>query len=266
MSDKSSALKLNNMNYEVWSILADALLTRKGVDDALHVPMPTQGPNSPVTKAWMKKNSLARAELILSVEPDQLAHMTSPYAAVIWKELEHVHRARGFATRLALCRKFLTLKKCSDQPMSQWILDVRSLAFCLRGIGVNTDDEDLILVLTMGLPTAYDNFVIALDAADVSQLTLEHVISRLLNEESRHSYAGATKPIEPTALAVAPRTGGLAHITCYSCGKKGHYQANCPDHTESPKKTGGKESAHVAMSAASSGASGSVVDIYDEGW
>ena len=276
--------KLDNKNYEVWKILIQALLTRKSVEEVLDAAsVPTYGPNSSVTKAWMKKDALARAELILHVEPDQLAHMTGSHAHEIWTELERVHRARGFATRLALRRRFLTLKKRSDQPMSQWISEVRSLAFRLRGIGVSVEDEDVILVLTMGLPVSFDHFVIALDATDPSMLTLEDVISRLLNEESRQEYVAPEATENPTALSAhyptrsKPSPSNLAHITCFTCGNKGHYQANCPSHSSSspaPSPAPSKPAAAAAPSSSSKSKSrkypdeaqmGIVLDI-DEGW
>jgi hypothetical protein len=59
--------------------------------------------------------------------------------------------------------------------------------FRLIQIGVEVSDEDFILVLTQGLPAAYETFVVSLDATDPSLLTSEHVISHLLNKEVRQS-------------------------------------------------------------------------------
>ena len=84
--------------------------------------------------------------------------------------------------------------------------------------------EDLVLVLTMGLPTSYSTFVVALDATDPTLLTLDNVIARLLNEESRLS---AESPRSTTtnsvneamdAIPSSPRRP-LSQITCFACGK-----------------------------------------------
>ena len=104
--------------------------------------------------------------------------MTAGTAAKIWTELECVHRAQDPATQLALCQKFLMMKKEKGQPMSQWIADVWLAAFHLWAIGVQIDDEDLILILTMGLPPFYKTFVVALDATPAHDLTLDNVILR----------------------------------------------------------------------------------------
>jgi len=99
-------------------------------------------------------------------------------------------------------------------------------------------DEDMILVLTMGLPANYENFVMVLDSTPPEIFTLQYVITRLLNEESRIGFVEDTQA-ETVALAVhnaaAAKREGTSHITCYRCGQKGHYQLNC---TASPSNSG----------------------------
>jgi len=94
-SDKDSHVKLSNKNYEIWAVLMYAILTRKGLAEVAtgELPKPTSGPNSAAGKAWARKNAEARAEMILAVETNQLAHMTAETAAKIWTELERIHRA-----------------------------------------------------------------------------------------------------------------------------------------------------------------------------
>ena len=111
--------------------------------------MPLSGPNSRAVKAWRKKNAEAQAEIVLHVEVSQLAHVRDENSEDIWNNLETMHRSRGLASRLALRRRFLTMRKRGDQPMANWIAEVCGTAFQLREIGVTVDDEDLILVLTM---------------------------------------------------------------------------------------------------------------------
>ena len=57
------------------------------------------------------------------------------------------------------------------------------MLFCLEDIGVDVSDEDSILALKMGLDKSYDSFIISLDTTPPEQLTLNYVISRMLNEE-----------------------------------------------------------------------------------
>ena len=222
-------MKLSNENYEIWRILEEAVFLRRNVHDVATglTPIPATGPNSKGVKDWKRKDDEARAELILSVEPDQLAHMNAPTAYEIWQELERVHRARGFATKMSLRRTFMTMQKRDDQKMSSWIGDVRNVAFRLQKAGVSTDDEDIILVLTMGLPSTFDAFVVALDATDSNKLTLNDVIIRLLNEESRTDVSASSAGIESAFRAGVRRP--KSEVTCFKCQKKGHYQNECKE-------------------------------------
>ena len=231
MSDKSM-MKLNNENYEIWKILMEAILVRKQLREvALGLALRPVGPPNAV-RSWDRKNQEARAELQLAVEWDQLAHMTAEIASDIWAELEQVHRSTGFTTRMGLKRKLWKMQMKDDQRMASWIADVKGVVFQLSQIGVTLPDEDTILALTNGLPSSYEHLVLALDSTPSEVFNLDYVIRRLRTEETRQLAESKPPDALDTALAVTrdrPKRSGSAHITCFKCGNKGHYQANCPN-------------------------------------
>lgn len=200
--------------------------------------------NKKLEKRSEEKMEQARAELLLRVDDGQLSHMRSPDPLVIWQELRRVHLAAGFATSLALRRKFLTSKK-GDVPMVGWIGQIQSLAFRMEEAGVSVSEQDRILALTMGLPSTYDAVIINFDSTPADQLTLEHVITRLLNEETRQGSSSQPSSQEEEAMAVAsgrrPRASAaaLADVTCFFCDGKGHYKSDCPEKKKWEKTRGG---------------------------
>lgn len=234
----------------------EAMLVKKQlmpyVDGSKGVPA---GPSTSKTVLGFKRGQAeARAEIILSLEPSQLPHARSLDPRVIWIELENVHRSRGFATRLALRRSFLFMTKQPDQSMQSWISQVRGAAHRLEDAEAEASDEDIILVLTQGLPSDYDNFVVSLDATAASNLTLDYVITRLLNEESRQIASATPTPVvktEPSSAltATARIRRDIRDITCFLCGLKGHYQSHCPRNASSSSST---PAANVALSATES--------------
>jgi len=178
----------------------------------------------------------ARAELVLCVEPSQLSHMTSRDPMIIWQTLERVHRAAGFATSLALRRQFLTARKLDSETMEAWIGRIQSMVLRMEYTGVVVTDQDRILALTMGLPASYEAIVINFDATSSTDLTVEHVISRLLNEETRQQSNESTAITSPTDtdhdpnnVAFVARRLAASSQTCYFCDKKGHFKSDCPD-------------------------------------
>ncbi|RDX40781.1 hypothetical protein OH76DRAFT_1365662 [Lentinus brumalis] len=192
-----SISKLDDSNYAEWSILMRAVLVRQGLWDVVSgdTPCPQGSPNSTA--------------------------------------LESVHQARGLGTRLARRRDLYQMRKRDDQTMTAWIADVRRAVFRLKAIGASITDEDHILVVTSSLPPSFEHFVVTLDVTPESELTLELVHRRLLNEDSRqHLFpsSSSTVALVATAAAARPRTRTpIELITCFYCMRKGHYKAQCPD-------------------------------------
>lgn len=223
-------MKLNETNYADWVILMEALLVRKGIWGVINgsEPRPAGSDSSRPVKAWQRKVDEARSEIILNVEVSQLPHVRGTDASEIWENLRNIHQARGLGTRLSRRRDFFRMSKKHDQVMSAWIADVRHAAFQLEEIGSDVKDDDIIFVLTNGLPPAYEQCIITLDSTLADELTLEYVISRLLNEESRQ--APSTHSSNAALFSRTPHTRirtPLEYITCFRCRQKGHYQSNC---------------------------------------
>ena len=87
--------KLNNMNYADWRIKMEALLKEKELWDVVSSDevIPTTGPNSKTTKAFLQKQRLARAKIILHVENSQLPHTRYANPKEIWDNLSRIHRS-----------------------------------------------------------------------------------------------------------------------------------------------------------------------------
>jgi gag-polypeptide of LTR copia-type/Zinc knuckle len=225
--------KLNEMNYNDWRYVMAAMLVEKDLWDVVDgtETQPAGSANSKAVRAFAKKQQLAHAKLILNIDKSQLPHTRYDDPKEIWESLQKVHQARGFATRLSLRRCFLYMRKRDDQPMVSWISAVKNAAFQLEAAGVTIIDEDVILALTEGLPESYSTLIVALDSIPADDLTLDIVITRLLNEEVRQVQAAKSESerMEGALAAIAKKKKTpIAEITCYNCDGKGHYQNDCP--------------------------------------
>jgi gag-polypeptide of LTR copia-type len=160
--------------------MMEALLVEKGlwdvVDGSEHRPAGSD--NSKAVHAYVKKQQVARAKIILHIEPSQLTHARFSDPTEIWENLEQVHHACEFATRLALRREFLYMKKCDDQVMNSWVAKVKNTAYRLDAAGVVIIDEDIILTLTARLPDSYSTVIVTLDNLAPNELTLPNVTTR----------------------------------------------------------------------------------------
>ncbi|PPQ84349.1 hypothetical protein CVT26_007083 [Gymnopilus dilepis] len=232
---------LNNTNYLEWALRMEAVLICAGLWQMIDIIIDETGKDAATIAKGIKaaidgqatdKMNEARAEIILRVDDGQLAHcMKSRDPREIWVTLEQVHCAAGFATNLALCRRFLTMKKTDSQTMQAWIGQA----------GTDITDQNKILALTIGLLSSYDSVIINFDSTSSNLLTLNHVISRLLNEEICQIASGgnSTKSdddVQDEAMAVtSAKSCKLKLITanpdviCFFCNKKGHYKSDCPE-------------------------------------
>jgi len=250
MSDDNSTrfIRLGNANYPEWAMRMEAVLVRRGLWDGIVEVLVSKkkadGEERTAVEMEREKNRLiagrdaakmaeARAELILRVEDGQLAHMTARDPMEVWQNLQRLHHAAGFATSLALRRRFLTAKKLDDEPMEAWIGRIQTLVLRMEHARIDVTAQDQILAMTMGLPPSYAAVIINFDATPPEQLTVNHVITRLLNEETRQSsdptsHSSSDNTVDEAAAAVATRRDPT-DMACFFCDKKGHFKSNCPE-------------------------------------
>ncbi|KAG1877374.1 hypothetical protein F4604DRAFT_1570894 [Suillus subluteus] len=102
---------LSNINYSEWSIRMEVERIQKGLWDMVFTEVDVEGKTNEevkvelqklLVKRSVKKMAEARAEIILHVECDQLAHMRDHDPKLIWETLTQVHHACGLGTRMAL--------------------------------------------------------------------------------------------------------------------------------------------------------------------
>jgi hypothetical protein len=230
-------------NYLNWKIFMEAhLISKKLFDyvDGSH-PRPMGSANHKPVVAFEKKSRLAYAEIIKHLDPSQYPHATSRDPVLIWRTLEQIHMARGFGSRQALMRQFVNTRYVEDQSIEKWISDIRQQSNVLLSLGADITDQWIILVLTNGLPNRYHSFVQSLDAVAPELLTLDYVISRIINAAAIHHVEGPPNDDEPVAMAArfkdykARSQGSRAlnklvdsQIRCHRCQGFGHLKINCP--------------------------------------
>jgi len=111
--------KLNDTNYADWCYMMAATLSEKDLWDVVDSSLTCQvsSPNHKAVRAFVKKQQLTCAKLILSVKVSQLPHTHYDNPKAIWDGLQKVHQACGFATHLSLHCHFLNMHKQDDQPI-----------------------------------------------------------------------------------------------------------------------------------------------------
>ena len=255
--------QLNHTNYTEWALHMEAIFIRGGFWDIITGDEKVvDASDEKDMKAFRKREAQCKAEIVLRVKDLQLPHMVDRSPMAVWNSLASVHRARGFGSRLQLRRNFITASMKESQSMESWIGEVRGLANRLKAIDVDVSDEDMIVVLTAGLPTSYTPIVISFDALDSSKLTLDFVITRLLNEEGRQATPSfspvKTEHSDSDAMALNA-SKFKSDVQCFYCLLKGHYSSVCPQKERDIKAKEEEGRKHVQTKA-----SAAVADVEEE--
>ena len=238
-------------NYAEWEICMEGDLVDKGLWEYVFTEVVKPEWDTNTTKAIVEyemKMRQARARKIKRVTASQLPHMKDPDLRKVWVELWHMHRAGGFGSKLAMHHRFINAKMKLDnlqeiaKSMMSWIDRVKDMHFKLEAVGAKATDEDIILVLTNGLPSVYDQFIIALNAAWPKDITLKNVIECLANEEGWQGINVIKKEegkvrLRESALAATNGCCDHSEITRFYCGKKGHFCSECPERKDKMKQT-----------------------------
>ena len=127
----------------------------------------------------------ARAKMIVRVEAAQLVHMHEQDPIFIWSDLVMMHKVRGLAMELTKWQQLMTSKKGEAESITSWTSWVKGLVFELKEVSTSVPKKIIIVVLTMGLGNEYDTLIGLIDATLTQQVSLEHVITQMLNEEAQ---------------------------------------------------------------------------------
>ncbi|KAF8195066.1 hypothetical protein BJ912DRAFT_923947 [Pholiota molesta] len=131
------------------------------------------------------------------------------------------------------------MKKNSTTSIQEHAGKIRELADRLTHLDDTPSDSLLVAVLMLSLPSSYSSLIISLDSHS-SKNDFDFVVQHCMNEEARQAGVEATKQAEhenrnEAFLTDAKPRRDRKDITCFKCGKKGHYRNECPETDEKVK-------------------------------
>jgi hypothetical protein len=237
---KSHVTKLEADNFYAWSYRMEMRLRKLGVWSIVNgqESRPAGSDNHKVVKGWVSRMELALNEIVNAVGDSQLVHTrVSRDANVVWERLASVHMSQGLGSIISMWQRFFQLKKLEGVTMQAHAASIREHADRLTGLGDSPSETLMVAVLLSSLPESYGPLIVSLDTHP-DRTKFDFVVQRCINEEARQisSASSAQSSGQNSAFsAVSKPKKDKKDVTCFRCGKKGHYQSECK---EDLKETG----------------------------
>ena len=232
--------KLGTTNYEIWRVQMRCFLVHHRLWDAVRFEH-TAAPSAADAER-------ACALILLHVEEMHFAtiqHLEN--ADDVWKALERTCRGGTYARKLRLRRELHHIVKSSSESVQSYVARLRRVCVDLMAVGVRVTDDESIPALLAGLPAAYEMVVTVIESSE-DELTLEEVVTKLLNTEAR---VARDEPAEAHMVAPPVPQPRKEVRTCHHCGKKGHLRRDCRQRMQSEQQ-GSQATALMAGLGASS--------------
>ncbi|XP_075075837.1 retrovirus-related Pol polyprotein from transposon TNT 1-94-like isoform X2 [Nicotiana tabacum] len=227
-------------NFNIWKIQMMALLRREGSIHAIDGKYPTD--ISAPDKEKIEGDALSAIQL--SLAPNVLCEVstgTEETAKQLWEKLEGLYQDRSVTTRMLLQRRLHTFKMGSGTSLQDHLDAFNKLVMDLQIAGIKREEETLACALLFSLTSGYRDIENSMMYSK-ELIKLEQVRQALNSSDVRRHIEG-DRDDQASGLFVRGRTSQqgktkLKHRSksrvnkknteCWGCGKKGHFERDCP--------------------------------------
>jgi len=197
--------------------------------------------------------SKAKAKVILTLDSSLFIHVKNTSTAKeVWDKLKKLYEDSGFARKIGLLRKLISLRLDNCESMENYVNQVIDTSQKLERCGFQLSQELIGSLMLAGLTDKFEPMVIAIEHAGID-VTADSIKSRLLDMHiggadsqsagafasstfSRGARGGASRSIAGRRFGKEHRGGAssglkkdLRDVTCFKCKKTGHFMNKCPE-------------------------------------
>ncbi|GBL74760.1 Copia protein, partial [Araneus ventricosus] len=254
--------QFDGANFAVWARRIESIFVAKNLDKFLNKEADETKDDevSASKKAYALMLSSLSDKVLVSLSDENTC-------ASIFQKLKSTYLRDGAVSQILIRKRLAMPKKKKEVSMQEHLNEVNGLVNQLKSCGVQISDMDIIVYILMSLPPEYDSTKSAIENQPSEHVSLQFVVSRLLDAEAllkdrrvSETKAPRSELSNDVAFPTNQRTvvcfkcnkkGHIARfcdktVVCHHCGKLGHKKRNCRHLTR--KKPSFKEEEAAAIS------------------
>ncbi|KAF2888971.1 hypothetical protein ILUMI_17202 [Ignelater luminosus] len=211
---------------------------------------------------FLKKDRKCKSIITQTVADSHLEYIKDKHTAKeMWTALQNTFARKGIRNQLLLRKQLLQLKLEERGTLNLHFLTFDSIVRRFKASGDTLEKNDIICRLLLTLPKSYEMVITTIETIAGSDLTLDFVKGKLLDEEIKQKSKSNMVQENFTAFAgksncnkkkwntsgqkrytkmtnKSVNTGRYFRFKCHNCGQEGHKRAECrrKEHTDSGKK------------------------------
>lgn len=203
-------------NYATWKFIVQAYLESEKLWKSV------DGTSSETDAAKkLEADDLARARLILLVDPINISHIQSAKTAKeVWDNLSRAFDDTGLSRRVGLLRILINTKLDECNSMEQYVDKIVTTAHKLRNAKFDISDEWIGTLLLAGLTEDYRPMIMAIESSN-EKISSDSIKTKLLQDTE--AMNDGSKAMFSRKMKQKP----TASVKCFECGKEGHYARDC---------------------------------------
>lgn len=213
-------------NYQIWKYKLELLLMKEELWNVVSEDPPIE----PRTESWAVKDGKAKATIGLLIEDQLVVHIRNCKTAKdMWECLRKQYEKPNLTNKVFLLKRLCRMNLQEGGNMEKHINEVLDIIQQLSSLGEDLAEKLQVALLLCSLPDSYGGLVTALEGRPETDLTLEMVKGKLIEE-----YQRRMQPVHSSDMALKINNKYYNNNSrrsiekyCSFCKKKGHYKRDC---------------------------------------
>ena len=175
--------------FNTWKERVLNLLKEHDIDSFMNSVV--EQPTTNAIRINCKKNQAKEKRIIYEYVKDNLMSMTTPFKTTkeCFETLMNLYEKKAPTQNTDLKNKLHNLNMEKDETIASFFTNISQGKYHLVGIGVVTNEDDLLQTAIDGIPSSWDTFLAALNGREVDQ-NLEILWHDCIQKEGRIQSTG----------------------------------------------------------------------------